>query len=129
MLNNMTILYVEDDKDTQEVISAILGTIFKEVFTASNGREGIEVYKNSNPDIILTDIGMPIMDGINMSVEIKKINKNQHIIALTAFSEVENLRPLFAAGIDKYMLKPIVDFEDFLAELEATGKLIMAQRD
>jgi CheY-like chemotaxis protein len=85
MLNNMTILYVEDDKDTQEVISAILGTIFKEVFTASNGREGIEVYKNSNPDIILTDIGMPIMDGINMSVEIKKINKNQHIIALTAF--------------------------------------------
>ncbi|MCK4442023.1 MAG: response regulator, partial [Sulfurovaceae bacterium] len=58
-LNNYTILYVEDDIDTQELMSNILKMTFKEVFVASNGKEGLELYKEKKPDIVLSDISMP----------------------------------------------------------------------
>ncbi len=107
MLKDLTVLYVEDVIFTHELMKLLLEDEVKELFIASNGQEGLEMYKEVNPDIILSDIGMPIMNGIEMSQEIKKINPNQEIAIITAFNEESYINAANEIGIDKYILKPI----------------------
>jgi len=104
---NFTILYVEDDKDTQELIENILQDYFKEVFVASDGEEGLELYKNEIPDIVLSDIHMPKMDGLEMSDAIKKINPTQLIALFTAFNDPAYMDIAAKLGIDTYIMKPL----------------------
>jgi len=112
-LNNFTILYVEDDIDTQELIVDILQCYFKEVFVASDGQEGLKLYKNKNPDIVLSDISMPIMDGLEMSGAIKELNPQQLIALFTAFNEPEYLKRAAELGIDTYIMKPLDEKQFF----------------
>lgn len=103
----LTILYVEDDIDTQELIASILQDMFKEVFVASDGEEGLALYQTSKPDIILSDIHMPKMDGLSMSAAIKEINPKQLIALFTAFNDPKYLNKAAELGIDTYMMKPL----------------------
>jgi len=125
-LSNFTILYVEDDKDTQELMSNILKMTFKEVFIASNGEEGLKLYKEKRPDIVLSDIRMPIMDGLEMSELIKKINPNQLIALFTAFSDPEYQRKAAELEIDTYILKPL-DEKQFFNSLNYLGMILHTQ--
>jgi len=104
---DFTILYVEDDMDTQELIENILQDYFKEVFVASDGEEGLALYKSEQPDIVLSDIHMPKMDGLTMSDSIKKINPEQLIALFTAFNDSAYLDRAAKLGIDTYILKPL----------------------
>ena len=104
---NFTILYVEDDMDTQELIENILQDYFKEVFVASDGKEGLELYQIQTPDIVLSDIHMPKMDGLSMSDAIKKINPNQLIALFTAFNDPAYMDRAAKLGIDTYIMKPL----------------------
>jgi YesN/AraC family two-component response regulator len=104
---NFTILYVEDDMDTQELIENILQDYFKEVFVASDGKEGLELYQKQTPDIVLSDIHMPKMDGLTMSDAIKKINPNQLIALFTAFNDPVYMDRAATLGIDTYIMKPL----------------------
>jgi YesN/AraC family two-component response regulator len=104
---NFTILYVEDDMDTQELIENILQDYFKEVFVASDGKEGLELYQKQTPDIVLSDIHMPKMDGLSMSDAIKKINPNQLIALFTAFNDPVYMDRAATLGIDTYIMKPL----------------------
>ena len=104
---NFTILYVEDDMDTQELIENILQDYFKEVFVASDGEEGLALYQSENPDIVLSDIHMPKMDGLTMSASIKKINPEQLIALFTAFNDPAYLDRAAKLGIDTYIMKPL----------------------
>jgi len=104
---NFTILYVEDDIDTQELIENILQDYFKEVFVASNGEEGLSLYEKERPDIVLSDIHMPKMDGLSMSDAIKKINPEQLIALFTAFNDPAYMDRAAKLGIDTYILKPL----------------------
>jgi YesN/AraC family two-component response regulator len=104
---NFTILYVEDDMDTQELIENILQDYFKEVFVASNGEEGLSIYQKENPDIVLSDIHMPKMDGLTMSDEIKKLNPEQLIALFTAFNDPGYMDRAAKLGIDTYIMKPL----------------------
>ena len=112
-LNNFTILYVEDDIDTQELIVDILQCYFKEVFVASDGQEGLKLYKEESPDIVLSDISMPIMDGLEMSGAIKELNPQQLIALFTAFNEPEYLKRAAELGIDTYIMKPLDEKQFF----------------
>ncbi len=112
-LDNFTILYVEDDIDTQELIVDILQCHFKEVFVASDGQEGFLVYKEERPDIVLSDISMPIMDGLEMSEAIKELNPKQLIALFTAFNEPEYLQKAAELGIDTYIMKPLDEKQFF----------------
>jgi YesN/AraC family two-component response regulator len=112
-LDNFTILYVEDDIDTQELIVDILQCHFKEVFVASDGKEGLLVYKKENPDIVLSDISMPTMDGLEMSEAIKELNPKQLIALFTAFNEPEYLQKAAELGIDTYIMKPLDERQFF----------------
>jgi len=111
--NDFTILYVEDDIDTQELIESILQAYFKEVFVASDGEEGLSIYKKKNPDIVLSDISMPKMDGLEMSEAIQKIDPQQLIALFTAFNEPKYLDKAAELGIDTYIMKPLDEKQFF----------------
>jgi len=112
-LDSFTILYVEDDMDTQDLIKDILECYFKEVFVASDGEEGLLCYQEERPDMVLSDISMPKMDGLKMSEKIKEINPNQLIALFTAFNEPAYLKKAAELGIDTYIMKPLDEKQFF----------------
>ena len=85
---SLNLLIVEDEITLNEELSNILSNFFKEVKSAHNGLEALEEYKVYKPDIILTDISMPKMDGIKMSEEIKNINRNNNFFMAYCFKMV-----------------------------------------
>jgi len=125
-LENLTILYVEDDLDTQRLIKRILTSSAKEVYIASDGEEGLALYKERRPDIVLTDICMPKMDGLEMAEEIKGIVSNQPIAIFTAFNEPEYLKKAAELDIGTYILKPF-DRKQFFSSLEYLGMVVESQ--
>ena len=106
--SKLKLLYVEDDKQLQVNMMSLLDAFFKSITVASNGKEGLELYKNEQFDIVLTDVGMPILNGIEMAKEIKFINPTQPIIITTAHAESEYLLEAVKYGIDGYILKPFL---------------------
>ncbi len=108
-LKNITVLYVEDEADLRNVTSQILKNFTKKQFLAENGQEGLDIFTENEKeiDLIITDINMPIMNGLDMIKEIKKINFNIPVIVATAFSNKEYLLEAIDIGVDKYVLKPI----------------------
>lgn len=104
--SSLNILYVEDDQDIAKTIINYLSKLFNEVVYAANGKEGLELYKQAQYDIVITDINMPEMSGLEMATEIKEINENQNIIIISAYSDVENFTTSIRLGIDGYIIKP-----------------------
>ncbi len=104
---SLSVLYVEDDADVRAGIEAILSKFFKSVTIAEDGQEGLNAFKSEKFDIILTDISMPNMNGVEMSTQIKEENYEQPIIVLSAHNEGEYLIDLINVGIDAFLLKPI----------------------
>lgn len=110
---NLIVLIVEDEDSIRESMGEALESVFKEVITAKNGDEGMKKFKKLSPHVVITDIAMPIMDGLDMTKNIKSFSSNTPIIALSAFSEKEKLLKAIDVGVDKYLLKPI-DMDDLL---------------
>jgi len=108
-LKNINILYVEDEKSLREITLNILEGFTKHQYVGTNGAEGLTLFKKYQADIdlIITDVNMPEMNGLDMIMEIKKINPNIPIIVATAFSNTEYLLKAINIGVDKYVLKPV----------------------
>lgn len=123
-LKNYTILYVEDEKESVELIQSLLKNKIKTIFVAYDGLEGLELYKQHLPDIVISDIQMPNMNGIEMTKEIKKINPKQNIIFITAFNENHLLLEAINLGIDKYIIKPILTLESLLNPIDNICKVL-----
>lgn len=103
----ISLLYIEDDSDIQEIY---LDSIKEEVATvhlASDGEEGYEAYLSLNPDIILLDIDMPKLDGLSLAKKIREIDSSVKIIITTAYGEQENLLQAIELYLVKFILKPI----------------------
>ena len=109
ILKNITILYAEDEAALREITLNILKGFTKKQLVAEDGAQGLQLFKDyeSEIDIIITDVNMPNMNGLEMIREIKKINPNIPIIVATAFSNTEYLLEAIDIGVDKYVLKPI----------------------
>jgi len=106
-LAESSLLYVEDNKFTRDVFVKVLKDRVKNLYTAKDGIEGLEQYKKNKPNVILTDVTMPNMDGIQMAKKIKMLNKNIPIIITSAHSDVDFLIESIAVGINGYLLKPV----------------------
>ena len=104
---NYTILYVEDDEGVRTINSRFLNRMFKKLYEAKDGEEGLALYKKYHPDIILTDIQMPKMDGITLSKKIRKTDKDTKIIISTAFSDKDYLLEAIELRLEKYIIKPL----------------------
>lgn len=107
ILKNMKILYVEDDEEAREELADVLKRRAGKLFIGENGRRGLELYNDFEPDIILADFYMPEMDGIEMIREIRRQGGNPSVIVISAVNEVQTILSAIDAGIDKYVLKPV----------------------
>lgn len=117
LVGNFNLLYVEDEESLRETSSSMFKYLFKKVDTAQNGKEGLELYKENSYDIVITDINMPILDGLEMSKQIREINPEQTIIITSAYSDSEKLMETIKIGLDSYLVKPI-DWEQLLKVLK-----------
>lgn len=106
-LKRLTCLYVEDDAGLLGVVSMVLKDQFQEFWTAPNGKQGFKLYKEHKPDLIVTDIRMPVMNGIEMIREIRKTDPGQHIVVTSAYDDAEHLVPLIDLGVDNFITKPM----------------------
>lgn len=101
------ILIVEDDNDINKMLVNTFNSIFGIVKSATNGYEALNMYKKERFDIVISDINMPLMNGIDLAKNIKKIKKEQHIIMTSAHNDIEYLIELIDIGVDSFILKPI----------------------
>ncbi len=127
---NLSILFVEDHDELRTSTDSILKNFFKTVTSAENGQEALKSYLNYTQendgkfyDIVLTDIKMPKMDGVELTKHIYEINPSQALIVLSAFDESKYLLPLINLGIEQFLKKPL-DFQELLKILLKTSKKI-----
>jgi len=113
-LKKLKILFVEDEPELLNIISETLKKIGINFYTVTNGKEGLEVLeKNPDIDLIVTDINMPQMNGLEMISHIRKNGNNVNIIIMSAYSESEYLKKAKEFGVKDYILKPF-DFLKFI---------------
>ena len=120
-INTAAILLVEDDQDAREILSMMLSVRFPqmEFHLADNGKSGLDSFNKHHPAVVITDVNMPIMNGILLAEAIKKIDDSVKLILLTAFSDKTILESARAAGveIDHYLMKP-VDYRKLLVAIQ-----------
>ena len=126
----MKVLVIDDIKDNLTVLKAVIREAFPEaaVYSALNGKDGIELASTIDPDVILLDIIMPGMDGFEVCRRLKKNEKLKHIpvVFLTALkTSAENRIKALEAGGDGFLSKP-VDQQELIAQLRAMKKIKMA---
>ncbi|MBE0504375.1 MAG: EAL domain-containing protein [Desulfuromonadales bacterium] len=102
------LLYVEDEEGTRNLLSRIMNDKYPDLkfIVAENGAQGVELFREHQPDIVLTDLSMPVMDGLQMSREIKELNADAVIIALSVQNNPYYLLNAIEAGIRHYVMKP-----------------------
>jgi len=103
----LTALIVEDREDDNKLMQSFFKNLFKTIYSAQNGKDGLLIYKDKKPDIVITDLIMPQMDGIEMSEEIKKIKAEQIIIVVSASDDIEKVTKTVALNITSFIHKPI----------------------
>ena len=107
ILKNFTILYVEDDDMVRKNAVEYLKRVAKEVLEAKDGKEAIKIWSEEKPDIIIADIQMPKLNGLDMAAYIRAYDKNVQIIIATAYSYTDYLLQAVELQLVKYILKPI----------------------
>lgn len=116
-ISKVDILYVEDEESIRDRLVRFLRRRTERLFVASNGLEGLEIFKSRNIDLVITDIRMPVMDGLTMSENIREIDQDVPIIITTGHNDEEFFLRSIDIGIDKYLKKPI-NFKDFISTVE-----------
>lgn len=120
-LKDITCLYVEDEIFLREEIARFLKRRVGRLITAENGQEGLEKFEKFPVDLVITDLKMPVMDGLEMTREIREKNDRVPVIITTALSDVELMQSSIEVGIERYLLKPI-DVSALTAALESVSK-------
>lgn len=107
MLSDIRLLYVEDDEDISEEISFFLKRRVAELHVAKDGQEGMELFAKYRPDIVVTDIQMPKMNGLEMIAKIREIDAEVPIIITSAYNDTDFLSRSIELGVNGYITKPI----------------------
>ena len=103
-LKRLTVLFVEDGRVSCELRSVFLSRFVGVLVTAINGAEGLDAWRQHKPDIIITDIQMPVMDGLAMLQEIRSVDRAVPVIILSAFEEPEYLKRCIDLGVYGYVV-------------------------
>lgn len=106
-LKTYKVLVVEDEDKIRDYVCKSLGYLIDSVVEATNGQEALDILKTYSPDIIITDIEMPVMNGIDLIKNVRKENQEVSIVVLTAYDNKEYLYGLIDMHLDHYVIKPI----------------------
>jgi YesN/AraC family two-component response regulator len=123
-----SLLYVEDDSEILNELQEMFANFFDKIWVANNGEEGLEVFQNKKPDIVITDILMPKMSGIQLVEEILKLNPDQNISVISAHSDANKLIELINLGVYFFILKPVT-FEDLIRTLSRQLLALMGHKE
>lgn len=123
----LSILYVEDSYVNREYTLKILEQRFPDIITAEDGQQGLELFEKHRPDIVITDVRMPVMDGITMAGKIKEIQHDAPIIITSAFGDREVLMQSIRTGVTRFIMKPI-HMQELLATLDELRTVIILRR-
>ena len=114
---DLKLLYVEDNEEARDSVIGILNEFFDDIVVGVDGVDGLEKFKNHDIDLIITDINMPKMSGLEMLANIKKIDEDIISIVFSAYNEAEFFVDSIKLGVEGYLLKPI-NFEQYISVLE-----------
>ena len=128
-IGGLALLYVEDEAEASSMVSRMLAMNYPKLtlYTAENGAVGLELYRLHQPEVVVTDINMPVMDGISMSRAIKALNPEVQIVAVTAHSDTSYLLNAIEIGIHNYVLKPI-NYDELFAVTDKVLERISLKR-
>jgi YesN/AraC family two-component response regulator len=122
-----TVLYVEDDDTTRRALGGSLSRRVETLLLAQHGRQGLELFRQHAPDLVVTDIAMPVMSGLAMAREIKAESPQTQIVVTSAYSDTQFFLEAIELGIDGYVLKP-VDFVKLFAAVRKGLALVDLER-
>jgi PAS domain S-box-containing protein len=122
------LLLIDDEPDIVRVLSVSLKADGYDVLTAQSGAEGLAAFEKEKPDIIVTDIKMPGMDGIEVLEKIKALEPNAEVIIITGHGDIDNAIEALKFGASDYINKPIRDEALSIALQRATEKLEIKQQ-
>ncbi len=110
-LKNLSLLYVEDDEKAREFLARFLERRVGAVYVAANGEEGLQLFKRHRPQLVITDMVMPVMDGLRMVEEIRRIDANTQIILTSGVAswqrQQEKLETLLKLTVNQFLPKPL----------------------
>jgi len=106
-LQSLTLLYAEDEVGIRQNISDSLRYYVKEVYEAKDGEEAYSIYLEKNPDIILSDIHMPNVNGLDFIKKVREVNRTIPVVMITAYTDKEYLLEAVELHMEKYIVKPI----------------------
>ena len=122
-LKALKVLLVEDEGKLATLLKSAIGDSFYSFTLAGDGKDGLEKFLSIKPDIVITDIMMPNMTGLEMAREIRIVDENIPIIILSAFSESDKFLDAIDIGVVKYFIKPF-DPDELLEYIESVGEKI-----
>lgn len=132
-LSKYKVLYAEDDEGVRKNVSEMLSLMFSEVVLAKDGMQAYELFQARHFDLIITDIKMPHLSGIELAKKVRKENKNVEIIVISAHTEVDYMLEAVELGLIRYIVKPITEtklidaLEKFLATQEDENQHIIEE--
>ena len=123
----ISLLYVEDKASIRKAYSSVLKNLVKEFHLAENGKIGLKAFNKIKPDLVITDLNMPEMDGLEMIRMIRKRNKDTRIIIMTAHEGKENFLHAINHRVRGYLIKP-VDHGELEAQVKSLGREILFEK-
>ncbi|PHR58554.1 MAG: REC domain-containing phosphodiesterase [Arcobacter sp.] len=121
------VLYVEDNEEARKYTLEMLERFFNNVTTAVDGEDALEKFKASTYNLVLTDINMPNMNGIELIRHLKDINKDISVLVLSAHDEVDYFVETIKLGIDGYLLKPLEPKQFITTLYKSLTKIILQE--
>ncbi|MEA3316575.1 MAG: PAS domain S-box protein [Bacteroidota bacterium] len=124
---NISVLYIEDEKETLAAITKMISRRVEKVYSASNAIDGLKIFKKYLPDIVITDISMPGKNGLELLEEINKTKSDYKSILISAFTETEYFTKAIELGVSEFIVKPVKKETLFLA-LNKLSKIIELEK-
>ncbi|MGB5919719.1 EAL domain-containing response regulator [Arcobacter sp.] len=128
LINNLSILYVEDDTTVRESLSSTLKLLAKKIYTANDGLEALDILKTNKIDLIITDIKMPNLDGLELSKRIQDLDLNIPILITTAHDEIDYLHKAIELNVDAFITKPL-NITSLIQSITKLAKIIITKKE
>jgi len=116
LTQNLKLLYVEDNTNAREATSILLEDFFDSIELATDGEEGLQKFKDSHFDMVITDINMPNMTGMQMAKRIREIDQFVPILLLSAYPLKQFEEEIIKLNINGFLLKPLM-LDEFITQI------------